>query len=72
VNTKNLNLVMQETDLSYSGLGPGMDVVQYHNGNATANRGLGFGWSLDYQTYLRKELSGNVVVQRGWGLSSGL
>ncbi|MEW6758904.1 MAG: cysteine peptidase family C39 domain-containing protein, partial [Acidobacteriota bacterium] len=67
VNTKNLNLVIEEMDLSYSGLGPSVDVVRYHNGNATANRGLGFGWSMKYQTYLRKELTGNVVVQRGSG-----
>ncbi len=67
VNTKNLNVVVEERDFSLSGLGPKVDLIRYHNANATADAGLGYGWSHRYQTYIRGEVSGNAVVKRGSG-----
>ncbi|MFH0813737.1 MAG: cysteine peptidase family C39 domain-containing protein [Pseudomonadota bacterium] len=67
INTMNFNLVLEDRDLSYSGLGPKVEIIRYYNTDSTYDGIFGRGWSFNYGIYLREEPSGDIIVVRGSG-----
>lgn len=67
VNLVNLSFVLEDKDLSYSGLGPPMEIVRYYNSTSTYNGIFGRGWTCNYGIHLQEEPSGDVVITRGSG-----
>ncbi len=67
VNMVNLNLVVQNADLSYSGLGPNVEITRTYNADDPRESAFGRSWTHNYNTYLVEEPTGDVLVHRGGG-----
>lgn len=67
VNTVNLNMILKDTDLSYSGLGPSVEIVRAYNADDSRQSAFGRSWTFNYNIYLTEEPSGDVLVNRGSG-----
>lgn len=65
VNTVNLNMVIEDTDLSYTGRGPDIEITRTHNANDPNNSIFGHGWSFNYNIRLQESLDGSVYLRRG-------
>jgi len=67
VNTVNLNMVLDNTDLLYPGLGPGVEIKRTYNADDSSESVLGRSWTFSYNIYLTEEPSGDVLVTRADG-----
>ena len=64
VNTVNLNLVLDDIDLLYSGLGPDVEIKRTYNADDSSESVFGRSWTFNYNIYLTEEPSGDVLVNR--------
>jgi RHS repeat-associated protein len=68
VNTFNLNLVVEDIDLSYSGLGPKVEIKRTYNGDDSGESIFGKSWTFNYNVSLSEGAYGyTVTVRRGSG-----
>jgi len=68
VNTFNLNLVVEDIDLSYSGLGPKVEIKRTYNGDDPGESIFGRSWTFNYNVSLSEGAYGyTVTVRRGSG-----
>ncbi len=67
VNTINLNMIVQDTDLFYSGVGPNVEIKRTYNADDPRQSAFGRSWTHSYNIYLTEEPSGDVLVNRGDG-----
>ena len=67
VNTVNLNLVVEETDFAYSGLGPGVHLTRVYNSDDSRDGPLGHSWTFNYNMSLAENPGGSVDIRRETG-----
>jgi len=67
VNMANLNFVLRDTDLSYSGRGPDVEITRYHNGDDNRDGVFGRSWTFSYNVSIMEHPNGDVDVRRGSG-----
>jgi len=67
VNTVNLNLIYQATDLSYGGRGPGIEVTRTHNADDSRDGPFGHSWTFNYNPTLTENPNGSIDVRRETG-----
>ena len=64
VNTASLNLIIQETDLSYSGRGPGVQITRTYNADDSRDGPFGRSWTFNYNVSLTENPGGTVDIRR--------
>jgi len=52
VNTSSLNLVIEDTDFSYKGLGPAVEIKRTYNSSNTASGMFGRGWTFNFESFV--------------------
>jgi len=67
VNTVNLNMVVEDTDLFYSCVGPDIEIKRTYNADAPTQSSFGRSWTHSYNIYLTEEPTGDILVNRGGG-----
>ena len=67
VNTVNLNMVVEDTDLFYSGVGPNVEIKRTYNADDPGESAFGRSWTHSYNIYLTEEPSSDVLIHRGSG-----
>jgi hypothetical protein len=67
VDTSGLSLVLEDTDLSYSGLGPNVQIKRSYNLEDPSETVFGRSWTFNYNVSLYENPSGSVQVKRGSG-----
>jgi RHS repeat-associated protein len=73
VNTVNLNFVVQDTDLSYSGRGPSVEITRTYNGFDPNDGPFGHSWTFNYNVTLWnlngyvEDPNGDIDVRRETG-----
>jgi RHS repeat-associated protein len=67
VNMASLNLVVQETDLSYSGRGPSVEITRAYNADDFREGVFGRGWTFNYNLVLTANPNGSVDIRRETG-----
>jgi len=66
VNPQNLNVVVGDVDLSYSGLGPKVEIKRTYNADDPRDSIFGRSWTFNYDVTL-SEVPGGIYVRRGSG-----
>ena len=69
VNTAALSLAVVDTDFSYAGLGPRMELKRTYNSNNTNSGMFGRGWTFEYEAKLTTQLCTDlpVILSEGSG-----
>jgi RHS repeat-associated protein len=67
VNTISLNLMAQETDLSYKGRGPRVEITRFYNADDFRDGPFGRGWTFNYNVVLTANPGGTVDIRRETG-----
>ena len=67
VNTVNLNFIVQDVDLSYSGLGPRVEIRRTYNADDPTDGPFGRSWTFNYNVSLTEDPWGDVTIRRGSG-----
>jgi RHS repeat-associated protein len=67
VNTYTLNLVVEDIDLSYSGLGPKVEIKRTYNSDDPGESVFGQGWTFSYNVNISEQPGGYAYVIRGSG-----
>jgi len=63
VNTSSLNLVVQDTDFAYDGLGPGISLKRTYNSQNTASGMFGNGWTFAYESKIENLCAGAILFK---------
>lgn len=67
VNTVSLNLVAQETDLSYRGRGPSVEITRVYNSDDPIDGPFGRSWTFNHNMKLGVNPDGSVDIRRESG-----
>ena len=67
VNLSNFNLVVQDTDFTYSGLGPSVFLQRTYNADDASEGVFGRSWSFNYGVAIEEQEGGSVNVRRESG-----
>lgn len=67
VNLSNFNFLVQDTDFSYGGRGPSVEIVRTYNADDPQEGVFGRSWTFNYNVYLSVDPNGNVDIKRGAG-----
>jgi RHS repeat-associated protein len=67
VNTVNLNLVVQDTDLSFKGRGPSVSITRTYNADDFRDGPFGRSWTFNYNILLTANPDGSVDIRRETG-----
>jgi YD repeat-containing protein len=67
VNTTTLNLIIQDTDMSYSGRGPGVGITRTYNADDSRDGSFGPSWTFNYNVQLTENPNGRIDVRRETG-----
>jgi RHS repeat-associated protein len=58
-----LNLVVEDTDFSYKGLGPAVKIRRTYNSNSTASGMFGRGWNFNFESFVAADASSGVPTE---------
>lgn len=67
VNTVNLNMMYQATDLLYSGRGPAIEITRTFNADDSRTGTFGNSWTFNYNVTVTENSSGSIDVRRETG-----
>ena len=67
MNLSNFNLLVQDTDFAYSGLGPAVYLHRTYNADDPDDGIFGRSWSFNYGASLEEQASGDVNLRRESG-----
>ncbi len=67
VNLSNYNLFIHDTDFSYGGLGPQVELTRYYNADNPRSSGFGNSWTFTYDVWVSENPNGNVDLHRASG-----
>jgi RHS repeat-associated protein len=67
VNTTNLNIVVQDTDLIYSGRGPRIAIIRSYNADDSRDGPFGHSWTFNYNVTVTENPNGSVDIRRETG-----
>ncbi len=67
VNLANFNFIVQDTDFSYSGRGPGVSITRTYNADDPGEGIFGRSWTSNYEMKLTEIPGGNVDIRRESG-----
>jgi len=67
VNTVNLNMVVQDTDLSYTGRGPSVNITRTYNADDSRDGLFGHSWTFNYNVTATENPNDSVDIRRETG-----
>jgi RHS repeat-associated protein len=67
VNLANFNLIVRDTQFSYGGRGPAVELTHTYNSDDPRESVFGRSWTFNYDVFLTVGPNGNVDIRRGSG-----